>query len=241
MLYKYAKEINDLYTSAEKEIGGVTGQVKGVVSVGASTTIGNYILPFVIADFKRKYPKVGVHIHISNTRRVIDFLNAASIDVGLVEGDAKKQKLTVEKLIPDEMVVIMSPLHPWAKKSQVSVLDIPKEPFILREEGSGTRQMIEKHLAKSGISSNNMKAVFVMGSTESIKGAVEEGLGISIVSRWAVKKEVRNGSLKATTFKEQKILRDFSLLFRKPGSYTHALDKFLGFLKNFPFDKLLNN
>jgi DNA-binding transcriptional LysR family regulator len=241
MLYKYAKEINDLYTSAEKEIGGVTGQVKGVVSVGASTTIGNYILPFVIADFKRKYPKVGVHIHISNTRRVIDFLNAASIDVGLVEGDAKKQKLTVEKLIPDEMVVIMSPLHPWAKKSQVSVLDIPKEPFILREEGSGTRQMIEKHLAKSGISHNNIKAAFVMGSTESIKGAVEEGLGISIVSRWAVKKEVRTGSLKATTFKEQKILRDFSLLFRKPGSYSHALDKFLGFLKNFPFDKLLNN
>lgn len=241
MLYKYAKEINDLYTSAEKEIGGVTGQVKGVVSVGASTTIGNYILPSVIADFKRKYPKVGVHIHISNTKSVIDSLNAASIDVGLVEGDAKKQKLTVEKLIPDEMVVIMSPLHPWAKKSQVSVLDIPKEPFILREEGSGTRQMIEKHLAKSGISPNNIKAAFVMGSTESIKGAVEEGLGISIVSRWAVKKEIRNGSLKATTFKEQKILRDFSLLFRKPGSYSHALDKFLGFLKNFPFDKLLNN
>ncbi|UCF86676.1 MAG: LysR family transcriptional regulator [Nitrospiraceae bacterium] len=240
MLYRYAKEINDLYTSAEKEIGGVTGQVKGVVSVGASTTIGNYILPSVIAEFKRKYPKVGVHIHISNTKSVIDFLNEASIDVGLVEGDAKKQKLTVEKLIPDEMVVIMSPLHPWAKKSQVSVLDIPKEPFILREEGSGTRQMIEKHLAKSGISPNNIKAAFVMGSTESIKGAVEEGLGISIVSRWAVKKEIRNGSLKATTFKEQKILRDFSLLFRKPGSYSHALDKFLGFLKNFSFDKLLN-
>ncbi|TNF52522.1 LysR family transcriptional regulator [bacterium] len=240
MLYRYAKEINDLYTSAEKEIGGVTGQVKGVVSVGASTTIGNYILPSVIAEFKRKYPKVGVHIHISNTKSVIDFLNEASIDVGLVEGDAKKQKLTVEKLIPDEMVVIMSPLHPWAKKSQVSVLDIPKEPFILREEGSGTRQMIEKHLAKSGISPNNIKAAFVMGSTESIKGAVEEGLGISIVSRWAVKKEIRNGSLKATTFKEQKILRDFSLLFRKPGSYSHALDKFIGFLKNFSFDKLLN-
>jgi DNA-binding transcriptional LysR family regulator len=241
MLYKYAKEINDLYTSAEKEIGSVTGQVKGVVSVGASTTIGNYILPSVIAEFKRKYLKVGVHIHISNTRSVIDSLNAASIDVGLVEGDAKKQKLTVEKLIPDEMVVIMSPLHPWAKKNQVSVLDIPKEPFILREEGSGTRQMIEKHLAKSGISSNNIKAAFIMGSTESIKSAVEEGLGISILSRWAVKKEIRNGTLKATTFKEQKILRDFSLIFRKPGSYSHALDKFLDFLRNFSFDKLLND
>lgn len=240
MLYKYAKEINDLYTSAEKEIGGFTGQVKGVVSVGASTTIGNYVLPSVIADFKRKYPKVGVHIHIGNTRSVIESLNAASIDVGLVEGDVKKQKLTIERLIPDEMVLIMSPLHHWAKKSQVSVLDIPKEPFIFREEGSGTRQMIEKHLSKNGISPPNMRVAFVMGSTEAIKGAVEEGLGISIASRWAVKKEIRYGSLRATTFKEQKILRDFSLLYRKPGSYSHALDKFLGFLKSYSFDKLLN-
>jgi DNA-binding transcriptional LysR family regulator len=241
MLYKYAKEINNLYTSAEKEIGGVTGQVKGVVSVGASSTIGNYVLPSVIAEFKRKYPKVGVHIHIGNTKNVIEFLNAANIDVGLVEGDVKKQKLTIEKLIPDEMVLIMSPLHPWAKRANISVLEIPKEPFILREEGSGTRQMIEKHLSKHGISPHNIKVAFIMGSTESIKGAVEEGLGVSIVSRWATKKETRYGSLKTATFKEQKIVRDFSLLNRKPGSSSHALDKFLGFLKNYSFDKLLNS
>jgi DNA-binding transcriptional LysR family regulator len=241
MLYEYAKDINNLYTSAEKEIGGVTGQVKGVVSVGASSTIGNYVLPAVIADFKRKYPKVGVHIHIGNTRNVIDYLNAANIDVGLVEGDVKKEKLTVERLIPDEMVLIMSPLHSWTKRSQVSVTEFSKEPFILREEGSGTRQMIEKNLSKHGINQNNIKVAFVMGSTESIKGAVEEGLGVSIVSRWAVKKEVRYGSLKATTLKEQKIVRDFSLLYRKPGSHSHALDKFLGFLKKYPFDKLLDS
>jgi DNA-binding transcriptional LysR family regulator len=241
MLYKYAKEINELYTNAEKEIGGVTGQVKGVVSVGASSTIGNYVLPSVIAEFKRKYPKVGVHIHIGNTRHVIDYLNAANIDVGLVEGDVKKQRLSTEKLIPDEMVLIMSPAHPWAKKNNLSFLEIQKEPFILREEGSGTRQVIEKHFSKHGISPNAIKVAFVMGSTESIKSAVEEGLGLSVVSRWAVKKEVRYGSLKATTFKEQKILRDFSLLFRKPGNYSHALEKFLGFLKKYPFEKLLSS
>jgi DNA-binding transcriptional LysR family regulator len=101
--------------------------------------------------------------------------------------------------------------------------------------------MIEKHLAKHGIAPHNIKVAFIMGSTESIKGAVEEGLGVSIVSRWATKKETRYGSLKTTTFKEQKIVRDFSLLYRKPGSSTHALDKFLGFLKNYSFDKLLNS
>ncbi len=240
VLYKYAKEINLLYMAAEKEIGRFTGVVKGIVSVGASSTIGNYVIPSVVAGFKKKYPKVGVHIHVGNTKNVIEFLNAGNIDVGLVEGDVKKQKLVVEKLIPDEMVLIMSPLHPWAKKPNVSILDIPKEPFILREEGSGTRQMIEKHFAKYGISPHNIKISFVMGSTESIKGAVEEGLGISILSRWATKKETRYGSLKTATFKEEKFVRDFSLLYRKPKSSSHTLDKFLGFLKKYPFDKLLN-
>lgn len=240
-LYKYAKEINDLYMAVEKDIGNMTGRVKGIVSVGASSTIGNYVLPPVIADFKRKYPKVGVHIHIGNTKSVIESLNAANTDVGLVEGEVKKQKLVVEKLIPDEMVLIMSPVHPWAKKSNISILELSKEPFILREEGSGTRQMIEKNLAKHGIVPHNIKISFIMGSTESIKGAVEEGLGVSIVSRWAAKKEVRYGTLKTARFKEQEIVRDFSLIYRKPVTYTHALDKFLGFLKNYSFDKLLNS
>lgn len=240
ILYKYAKEINLLYLASEKEIGRFTGVVKGIVSVGASSTIGNYIIPSVLADFKKKFPKVGVNIHVGNTKNVIEFLNAGNIDVGLVEGDVKQQKLVVEKLIPDEMVLVMSPLHPWAKKPNVSILDIPKEPFILREEGSGTRQMIEKNFAKYGISPHNIKISFVMGSTEAIKGAVEEGLGISILSRWATKRETRYGSLKTATFKEEKFLRDFSLLYRKPKSSSHALDKFLGFLKKYPFDKLLN-
>ncbi len=239
MLYRYAKEINLLYMAAEKEIGEFTGVVKGIVSVGASSTIGNYVLPYVVAEFRKKFPSVGVHLHIGNTKNVLDFLNAGNIDVGIVEGEVKKQKLVIEKLVSDEMVLIMSPLHPWAKRSNISILELSKEPFILREEGSGTRQMIEKHLTKHGMSSHNIKIAFIMGSTESIKGVVEEGLGVSIMSKWATKKEVRYGSLKTATFKEEKFTRDFSLLYRKPKDSSHALDKFLGYLKKFDFNKLL--
>jgi len=240
MLYKYAKEINSLYAAAEKEIGEFTGLTKGVISVGASSTIGNYILPHVVAEFRRKYPKVGVHLHIGNTKNVVEYLNAGNIDIGLVEGEVKKQKLLVEKLIPDEMVLIMSPHHPWAKKSVVSVMSLAKEPIIFREEGSGTRQMIEKYFSKHGISSQQLKIVLIMGSTESIKGAVEEGLGVSIVSRWAAKKESRYGILKTATFKEDKFVRDFSLIRRKSKEASHTVERFIDFLKNYPFDKLLN-
>jgi DNA-binding transcriptional LysR family regulator len=240
MLYKYAKEISSLYAAAEKEIGTVTGLVKGVISVGASSTIGNYVIPSVVADFRRKYPKVGVHIHVGNTKSVIEFLNAGSVDIGLVEGEVNKQKLIIEKLIPDEMVFVMSPYHHLAKKSTISVMELSKEPIIFREEGSGSRQVIEKYLSKHGITQQNLKISLIMGSTESIKNAVEEGLGTSILSRWAVRKEVRQGSLKTAVFKEEKFLRDFSLVFRKSKEPPHTVEQFMAFLRRYPYNKLLN-
>ena len=239
VLYKYAKELITLYTAAEKELGAFTGQVKGVVTIGASSTIGNYVLPAVIAEFRKKYPKVAVHLLTANTKTIVDYLNAGGIDIALVEGEVKKQKLIVEKLIPDEMVLIMHPLHPWARKSIVSIFDVAKEPFIFREEGSGTRQMIEKYLIKHGISPQSIKVVFIMGSTESIKSAVEEGLGVSIVSKWAAKKEIRYGTLKTASLKEDRFMRDFSLLYRKAKDTSFTLDKFLTFLKKYPFDRQL--
>ncbi len=241
MLYKYAKEISSLYSAVEKEIGGVTGLVKGVISVGASSTIGNYVLPPVIADFRRKFPKVAIHLQVGNTKNVIDFLNAGSVDIGLVEGDVNKQKLILEKLIPDEMVFIMSPYHHLAKKASISIIELSKEPLIFREEGSGTRQAIEKYLTKHGMSQQQLKIPLIMGSTESIKGAVEEGLGTSIMSRWAARKEVKYGSLKASVFKEDKFVRDFSLVYKKSKEQSHTIEQFMGFLRRYPYNKLLNN
>jgi DNA-binding transcriptional LysR family regulator len=194
----------------------------------------------VVADFKRRYPKVGIHIHVGNTKNVIDFLNSGSVDVGLVEGDVNKQKLIIEKLIPDEMVLIMSPHHPLAKKASVSIMELSKEPLIFREEGSGTRQAIEKYLSKHGILQQNLKISLVMGSTESIKSAVEEGLGTSIMSKWAARKESKYGSLKTAVFKEDKFVRDFSLVYKKSKEPSHTIEQFTGFLRRYPFNKLMN-
>ena len=241
IFYKYAQEINSLYMSADKELDGFVTPFKGIVKIGASSTIGNYVLPAVISEFRRKFPKIDIHLVIDNTKYIVDFLNAGNIDIALVEGDIKKQKLAVEKLISDEMVLIMSPLHPLAKRSTVSISEVAKEPFVIREEGSGTRQMIEKFLIRHGIQPQNLKIEFIMGSMESIKGAVEEGLGVTIISKWAVRKEKKQGTLKTAKFKEEKFVRDFSILYRKSKDLSFSLDKFLGFLKKYPFDKQLNS
>lgn len=241
ILYKYAKEILALYAELGKDVGKITGLIKGSIVIGTSTTIGNYILPSLIIDFKKNHPKIKINVFIKNTKLIIDLLNSGVIDIGLVEGETSRQKIKVESFISDELVLIVPTFHPWAKKKFVSVLDITKEPFIIREEGSGTRQMIEKYLAGHGITTSDMSIALVLGSTESIKEAVEGGMGVSIVSRWAAKKEVKYGSLKTITLKEEKMIRNFSLIMPKNLVLPHATDEFLSYVKSYPYDNLLSS
>jgi DNA-binding transcriptional LysR family regulator len=239
VLYKYAKEILALYASAEKVIGEMTGLVKGTITIGAGSTIGNYLLPSVISDFRKTHPKIKVHLFVANMQRVIELLNAGNINLGLVEGDVKRQKIVVEKLLSDELLLIVPVHHQWAKRKEVSIAELIEEPFILREAGSGTRQTIEKFLARHGLTPQGMKVSMVLGSTEAIKDAVENGLGVSIISRWAARKECKYGTLNMLSFKEEKIVRNFSLITYKNTVSSHASEEFLTYLKSYPFDKLL--
>lgn len=240
VLYKYAKEILNLYASAGKVIGEITGLVKGSISIGASSTIGNYLLPGVITGFKRAHLKIKVHLLVGNTKRVVELLNSGNIDLGLVEGEVARQKMQVDKLIQDELLLVAPAQHPWAKKKEISISELIKEPFILREGGSGTRQMIEKFLSGHGVSPYNLKVSMVLGSTEAIKSAVENGLGVSIISRWSARKEIKYGTLSLLRIKEQKMLREFSLITNKGAVSSHAVDEFLTYIKSYPFAKLLD-
>jgi DNA-binding transcriptional LysR family regulator len=240
ILYKYAKEILALYASAEKAIGKQTAIVKGSLTVGAGSNIGNYLLPSVITEFKQLHPKIKIYLIVGNTKRVIELLNAGNIDIGLVEGDVTRQRMSVKKLLSDELLIIVSSNHPWAKRKEIPVSEILKEPFILREAGSGTRQIMEKFLARHGIAIHDMQISTILGSTEAIKDAVENGLGISIISRWAARKENRYGTLHLLNIKEEKIMRDFSLIVNKNSISSNSLEEFLTFLKSYPYDNLLS-
>lgn len=240
ILYKYAKDILSLYAAVTKEIGKITGLTKGSIAIGASTTIGNYLLPALISDFKKSRLKIKIHVLIGNTKKIVDLLNSGAIDIGLVEGEPSKHKIKTEPIIKDELVFIVPPFHPWAKKKGVSILEVTKEPFILREEGSGTRQIIEKYLLSHGISIDDMRIALVLGSTESIKEAVQNGIGISIISKWAARKETKYDILKIIVPKEEKILRNFSLILPKNAILSHAVDEFLVYLKLYPYDGLLS-
>ncbi len=237
ILYRYAKQILGLYAQAEKEIAGLTGFIKGSIRVGASTTIANYLLPSVISDFKKINKRVRVHLLIGNTKRIVDHLNNGIINFGLVEGDVSKYKLKAEKVLKDELVVIVSPEHPFASRKNISVQELLNEPMIFREEGSGTRQIIEKYLAKHGISISDLNITAILGGTEAIKEAVEDGAGISIVSKWAVRRELSRGTLKMIPLKEERLTRDFSLI-HKNAVLNAAESEFMDYLKKYEYEKL---
>ena len=234
ILYKRAKEILALYAEAQKNISEITGAIKGSLAIGASSTIGNYLLPSIISAFKKKVPQVNISLVVSNTKTITEKLNAGEIDIALVEGDVSKQRFAVETLLSDELVVVMSPAHPWAERRNIPGIEMTKEPLIMREEGSGTRQIILKHLEDHGIKLDNLKITLVLGSTEAIKSAVEEGMGVSILSAWAVRQAIKHGILKATTFKDVKFHRNFSIISPKRNYCTHTAKEFLNFLKVYP-------
>jgi DNA-binding transcriptional LysR family regulator len=238
LLYQYAKDILNLYTTVEKEINNLTGLSKGSLQVGASSTIGNYLLPTVIIAFKKKYPKIDVNLFVSNTKGIIELLNTGRIDIGLVEGDAPKQSLDIEKLLEDELVLIMPPDHLWVKRKNISVSELLSQPVIMREDGSGTRQMIEKHLMQNKISPSNLRMSLVLGSTEAIKSAVEHGMGVSILSHWTVRKEVQFGTIKTNTFRDIRFTRNFNIVFHKRGALSNTAKDFFDFLKIFPFQNI---
>lgn len=241
VLYKYAKYILALYAAAEKEIGKITGHTKGSVTIGASTTIGNHILPSVILSFKKIFPKIKINVYIENTRKIMDLLNTGAIELGLVEGEMSKYKVTLDPIIQDELFVIVSPQHPWAKRKTISIAELSKEPFIFREEGSGTRQITEKYFSSHGVKMRDIQLNITLGSTESIKEAVESGIGVSIVSKWVVRKEVKYGNLIMLGIKEGRMVRNFYLVMNKNAILSHSVTEFISFIKTYNYESLLKD
>jgi DNA-binding transcriptional LysR family regulator len=236
ILYHQAKHILEHYNDIEKDMRKISGAMKGGFTLGASTSIGNHVLPRVIIAFKKEHPKVKISMMVGNTKKIEELVKSGFIDFGLVAGECMGGKLKREAIMSEDLVLIVSRDHPWAKKRVVSILDILKEPFILREEGSGTRQKIEEYFAVHGISIHDMHVALVLGSTAAIKEAVEAGIGVSIVSKWAVQREVADGRLKLVTFREGNIQRDLSLLLPARKHLSHVMDEFLIYVRKYPYE-----
>lgn len=229
IVYDHAKEIVGLYTKMQRLVDDLTNKTSGPLAIGASYTFGEYILPHVIADLLDECPLVTPKISIGNTRDIAEFVLKHQMDVGIVEGDFRHDKLVIEPFAEDAMFIVASPDIPLAQKEKITPQDLENERWIVREVGSGTRTAAENMFTAINISPEKMME---FGSIQLIKESVEAGLGITLLSQWAIRKELAMGSLKVIRVDGLPFTRKFSIITSSPYR-TKALDTFLEYIRRF--------
>lgn len=230
-VYLYADRILKLYDDMSHSITEMTGDVSGGVSLGASTTIAEYMLPLLIGEFKAKFPDVNISLKESNSEDIIAMVENNVVDLAIVEGSVTNKNLIVEQCRVDPLVVIMPNNHLLAKETTLYVKDILGHPFICRERGSGTQEAITNYV-ESQNPDGILNVCFELSSPEAIKGAVEAGMGISIVSRASISKELRLGTLTSVEL-TPKLERPFSFVRQRYKFKSRAADELLGFAQEF--------
>lgn len=231
-VHGYSSQIFDLYAQMENAVREVTGNVAGVVLIGASTTIADYMLPTLLGAFKVRYPDVNVSLQVFNTDRVVAMVESNDIDLGIVEAPVHNKNLAVEVCRIDQLVAVLPPGHPLADHATVSLEALLECPFVAREEGSGTRNVVLDYLAAAGLEPDCLKVVMELGSPESIKGAVEAGMGVSILSRTTLDKELELGTLVAVQL-DPPLERPFSFVHQRQKFRVRAMEELLAFARNY--------
>jgi LysR family transcriptional regulator, transcriptional activator of the cysJI operon len=215
IVYRHAKEILALYSKMQTSLDDLSHHARGPVSIGASYTFGEYILPRIIAKLRKNYPLIMPCVKIQNTQQIVELVATHQIDIGIIEGSFHNEKLYTKAISSDEMFIVASPDHPLVVDTTKvrSIRDLRDEMWILREKGSGTREAAEKLFDLYNMVPKNMME---FGSTQLIKETVEEGLGISLLSKWAIKNELNDGYICTIPVIELPFKRTFSIV-------THTL------------------
>jgi len=231
LLYGYATKMIALKETAEKALGEFQGKMRGRLTIGGSTIPGGYILPPLLGRFKEAYPQVTVTLIEGDTAGIIQDTLDGRVELGIVGAKAREARLVEEKIMDDEMFLMVPKGHKWADTGPVKVEDLAAEPFVMREPGSGTRKSIEQVLDESGHWSRQLNVVAEMGSTEAVRQAIKAGVGVSILSECAVADELAAGSLRKVSIKGLSFKRAFYLIRHKHRTESPLCRTFVKFLK----------
>ena len=238
--YEYAEEIFSLYAEMENTVKELTGDVSGALTLGASTTIAEYMLPALLRGFTVEFPDINLRLKVSNTEGIVSMVENSMIDLGVVEGPVANKNLLVEVCRVDQLVVVVPPNHEIAGRESISLEEVMNYPFICREEGSGTREVIMDHMVELGLDRNNLNVSLELGSPESIKGAVEAGMGISIASIATLEKELKLGSLVAVQL-DPPMERSFSFVRQRQKFRLRAMEQLLDYARSYCSESSNNN
>jgi DNA-binding transcriptional LysR family regulator len=229
VFFDYSQKILNLIGEAHSEMANFRTGDAGRLVIGASSTVGIYVLPKYLGEFKHQYPKTEIILLIQNRKEALEQCMSGELEFAFMQTPPKNDGLLSEFFMKDELVVVCSSMHRWAERDHLTLDMLSSEPenIIMREEGSGTRYLIENVLKRYGI---EKKIIMEMSSSEGIKRAVEANLGIAVLSRNIVANEIRNKSLVALSIKDLDTSRDFYIVRNKKRANIQLMERFHDFI-----------
>jgi DNA-binding transcriptional LysR family regulator len=198
-LHGYVRRILDLTAEARADITGSPRVTTGELLLAASSVPGHHLLPPALAEFRKQHPAVQVRVSVSDTDAVVRELEHGQAHLGLVGGEVANPHLEFRSFARDELVLVVPRRHPWWRKKCVTPAELVVQPLVQRERGSGSRRCLERALERLGAPARTLAVVLELGSSEAVKEAVLAGLGLAVLSRRAVRNEVRAGQLRGIT------------------------------------------
>lgn len=229
-LYRCAVSILHTRDEARRLMDELGAATKGKLVLGGNTTGGMYLLPRLIRAFRDRYPETEITLQVDATERLYESALANVLDMALVGGPTVDRRFGVEPVCADNVVLIVSPSHPFARRASVAVRDLKAEPCILPQLGSRTRQLVERRLKTAGVTP---KVVMQLPGTEAVKKAVEANLGIGFVSSYAVEREAALGDLRLVAIDGFQITRHMELIYRRQKYFSPVAERFRAFAHDY--------
>lgn len=225
-LLNYASHIISLFDEMEKEIKNWDSS--GLLRIGSSITIGNYLLPKFVQDFQKHYPNNKVQVTIDTSEKIESMVISNSIDFAFIEGIVHSTYIQYEKLMDDDLILICGPEHPLNYYNEVDIEMLKEYEFILREKGSGVREFFDSIMLLHGIEIN---PIWESVSTQAVIKAVSTGLGISVLPYHLVERDLKAGSIKQIEIKNVSLTRQFNIIYHKNKYLTNSMKEFINLCK----------
>lgn len=240
VLLPFTEKIKELSDQAFAAVAEASGEQAGELLIGASQTIGQYLLPNFVAGFIKENPHVRITARSGNTDGMLEALVTHQIQLALIEGPDLRKDLHIEPFLQDYLVLVVPTDHEWADR-EVEADALKQQPLLMREFGSGSRRVVEKAIVAVGLQKKDLKIQMEIDSTEGLLSAVEAGLGIAFVSRWAVRNQLSLGTLKLARIKGLNLSRQFSLVYPVGPEPTGNVGAFRRFLLSHAVESALRH
>jgi DNA-binding transcriptional LysR family regulator len=234
VLYDYARRIIKLRDEAKERVLRLREEEAGDIRIAASTIPATYILPYAIGGFRKKHPRIRTTVRTADSSDVIETVLDNGAEIGFVGKKPSGGKLIAEELWKDRLVLAVPSGHPWAKRRSARIAEIAEAPFVIREKGSGTREALEECLRETGGPGlPHLNIAAELGSSEAVKEAIIAGLGISVISVHAIRRELKSGLLAALAIEGCPIERSFYLIYRRQFDLMTHHKIFLDFIRTY--------